>query len=115
MPDNEDRAPAAGAGVASSSPSTVRLVDELQTFGADQTAGWSTKSSTAGGVRSAAQRPPFRRLTRYNNRRTRPVRAGAPRANGMIAAVTITIHAIELVIVCVIVLLWLLVVTWRRI
>jgi hypothetical protein len=33
----------------------------------------------------------------------------------MIAAVTITIHAIELVIVCVLVLLWLLVVTWRRI
>jgi aminopeptidase N len=29
MPDNEDRAPAAGAGVASSLPSTVRLVDEL--------------------------------------------------------------------------------------
>lgn len=33
----------------------------------------------------------------------------------MIAAVTITIHAIELVIACVLVLLWLLVVTWRRI
>ena len=29
MPDNEDRAPAAGAGVASSVRSTVRLVDEL--------------------------------------------------------------------------------------
>jgi aminopeptidase N len=29
MPDNEDRAPAAGAGVASSLPSTVKLVDEL--------------------------------------------------------------------------------------
>jgi hypothetical protein len=33
----------------------------------------------------------------------------------MIAAVTITIHAIELVAICVLVLLWLLVVTWRRI
>jgi hypothetical protein len=33
----------------------------------------------------------------------------------MIAAVNITIHAIELVAICVLVLLWLLVVAWRRI
>jgi hypothetical protein len=33
----------------------------------------------------------------------------------MIAAVTITIHAIELVAICVVVLLWLLVVAWRRV
>jgi hypothetical protein len=59
--------------------------------------------------------PAFRQLRRYNNACTRLVHASAPPANGMIAAVTITIHAIELVIVCVLVLLWLLVVTWRRI
>ena len=59
-------------------------------------------------------RPAFCQLRRYNNARTRLYTQRAA-ANRMIAAVTITIHAIELVIVCVLVLLWLLVVTWRRI
>ena len=52
-------------------------------------------------------------LTRYNHASTRFVHAC--RRERMIAAVTITIHAIELVGICVLVLLGLLVLAWRRI
>ena len=51
---------------------------------------------------------------RYNNPVHGCTRHRAARER-MIAAVTITIHAIELVAICVLVLLALLVVTWRRI
>jgi aminopeptidase N len=48
MPDNEDRAPAAGAGVANSLPSTVRLVDELVDALLGQVRRATRQSDTAG-------------------------------------------------------------------
>jgi hypothetical protein len=118
MPDNEDRAPAAGAGDAGALESTARLVDEVVDALLGQIRRAARQSETARdlprgtkkalkeladdassieghtaellaalGAEQAAEntprvpaacpRPPFHQLTRYNNRRTRLVRASA--------------------------------------